>query len=94
MAKITADRHHQQLCRRRKRGRCDPQLEGSRTTPSAAFTKEGEVLSGRSPSDRPSPTLTAPFIKRRMGSNHKDTIDGKEYPTGHAPWCSKAEGRR
>ncbi len=57
-------------------------LEGSRTTPSVvAFTKNGERLVGESAkrqavtnSDR-----TISSIKRHMGTDYKNTIDGKTY---------------
>ncbi|NLZ89337.1 MAG: molecular chaperone DnaK [Clostridiales bacterium] len=59
-----------------------PNSEGSRTTPSVvAFTKEGERLVGQIAKRQAitNPDRTISSIKRRMGSNHKDTIDGKEY---------------
>ncbi|MGI6691721.1 MAG: molecular chaperone DnaK [Christensenellales bacterium] len=59
-----------------------PNSEGSRTTPSVvAFTKEGERLVGQIAKRQAitNPDRTIASIKRRMGSNHKDTIDGKEY---------------
>ena len=56
--------------------------EGSRTTPSVvAFTKNGERLVGE-PAKRQAVTnadQTISSIKRHMGSDHRDTIDGKSY---------------
>ena len=56
--------------------------EGSRTTPSVvAFTKSGERLVGE-PAKRQAVTnadQTISSIKRYMGSDHKNTIDGKSY---------------
>lgn len=59
-----------------------PNAEGARTTPSVvAFQQNGERLVGQvarrqaiTNSDR-----TVASIKREMGTNHKVTIDGKEY---------------
>ncbi|KNF09358.1 chaperone protein DnaK [Gottschalkia purinilytica] len=56
--------------------------EGNRTTPSVvAFTKEGERLVGETAKRQSvtNPDRTIASIKRHMGTNHKDTIDGKEY---------------
>ena len=59
-----------------------PNREGARTTPSVvAFTKEGERLVGE-PARRQAitnPERTISSIKREMGSDHKVTIDGKNY---------------
>ena len=56
--------------------------EGSRTTPSVvAFTKNGERLVG-SPAKRQAVTnadRTISSIKRKMGSDYKVNIDGKNY---------------
>ncbi|MEG6520766.1 molecular chaperone DnaK [Desulfotomaculum sp. 1211_IL3151] len=59
-----------------------PNAEGARTTPSVVgFSKTGERLVGQvakrqavSNTDR-----TIQSIKRHMGTNHKVTVDGKEY---------------
>ncbi|MBW8384150.1 MAG: Hsp70 family protein, partial [Youngiibacter sp.] len=59
-----------------------PNAEGARTTPSVvAFQQNGERLVGQvarrqaiTNSDR-----TVASIKREMGTNHKVTIDGKDY---------------
>lgn len=58
-----------------------PNPEGSRTTPSVvAFSKTGERLVGqvakRQAITNPNTIIS---IKRHMGTNHKETIDGKEY---------------
>jgi len=56
--------------------------EGSRTTPSVvAFTKEGERLVGQIAKRQAitNPERTISSIKRKMGSNQKISIDGKEY---------------
>ena len=56
--------------------------EGARTTPSiVAFTKTGERLVGE-PAKRQAVTnseKTISSIKREMGSDHRVTIDGKQY---------------
>ena len=56
--------------------------EGARTTPSVvAFTKNGERLVGE-PAKRQAVTnasRTISSIKREMGSDHKEDIDGKKY---------------
>ena len=59
-----------------------PNAEGNRTTPSVvAFTKSGERLVGetakRQAITNPDRTITS--IKREMGSDHKVTIEGKDY---------------
>ncbi|MGI5878917.1 MAG: Hsp70 family protein, partial [Christensenellales bacterium] len=59
-----------------------PNAEGGRTTPSVvAFTKEGERLVGQIAKRQAitNPDRTVMSIKREMGSNHKSTIDGKNY---------------
>jgi len=56
--------------------------EGSRTTPSVvAFTKDGERLVGQLAKNQSvtNPDNTVISIKRHMGSNHKENIDGKKY---------------
>ncbi|MDQ0190486.1 molecular chaperone DnaK [Alicyclobacillus cycloheptanicus] len=59
-----------------------PNSEGNRTTPSVvAFSKDGERLVGdvakRQAITNPDRTIIS--IKRHMGTNHKETIDGKSY---------------
>ncbi|HHT43935.1 MAG TPA: molecular chaperone DnaK [Fastidiosipila sp.] len=59
-----------------------PNAEGGRTTPSVvAFTKDGERLVGQIAKRQAvtNPDRTVSSIKREMGSNHKVTIDGKDY---------------
>ncbi|MDY3118870.1 MAG: molecular chaperone DnaK [Peptoniphilus sp.] len=59
-----------------------PNIEGNRTTPSiVAFTKDGERLVGETAKRQAitNPDRTVASIKRHMGSDHKVTIDGKEY---------------
>ncbi len=59
-----------------------PNAEGARTTPSVvAFTKDGERLVGQVAKRQAitNPDKTIISIKREMGSNHKEKIDGKEY---------------
>jgi len=56
--------------------------EGKRTTPSVvAFTKEGERLVGETAKRQvvTNPDNTVESIKRHMGSEHKEKIQGKEY---------------
>lgn len=56
--------------------------EGSRTTPSVvAFQKDGERLVGQVAKRQAvsNPDRTVASIKRYMGSDHKVTIDGKQY---------------
>jgi molecular chaperone DnaK len=59
-----------------------PNSEGSRLTPSVVgFSKAGERLVG-APAKRQAiinPDRTVLSIKRRMGSDHRTTIDGKDY---------------
>ena len=59
-----------------------PNIEGNRTTPSiVAFTKDGERLVGETAKRQAitNPERTIASIKRHMGSDHKVTIDGKDY---------------
>ena len=56
--------------------------EGARTTPSVvAFTKNGERLVGQVAKRQAitNPDRTIMSIKREMGSDHKEEIDGKKY---------------
>ncbi len=56
--------------------------EGSRTTPSVVgFNKEGERLVGRVAKNQAIqyPDRTISSIKRKMGTNEKVTVDGKQY---------------
>jgi molecular chaperone DnaK len=57
-------------------------LEGNRTTPSiVAFTKDGERLVGETAKRQAitNPDRTISSIKRKMGSDSKTNIDGKNY---------------
>ncbi|MBC8590778.1 molecular chaperone DnaK [Wansuia hejianensis] len=59
-----------------------PNVEGNRTTPSVvAFTKDGERLVGETAKRQAitNPERTIQSIKRKMGSDHKENIDGKDY---------------
>ena len=59
-----------------------PNPEGARTTPSVVgFKKDGERVVGETAKRQSitNPDRTIMSIKRHMGSNHKETIDGKEY---------------
>lgn len=59
-----------------------PNPEGNRTTPSVVgFKKDGERIVGETAKRQAitNPDRTISSIKRHMGSNHKETIDGKEY---------------
>ena len=59
-----------------------PNAEGARTTPSVvAFKKDGERIVGRVAKQQAvsNPDRTISSIKREMGTNHKVTVDGKEY---------------
>lgn len=59
-----------------------PNAEGARTTPSVvAFSKNGERMVGNVAKRQAitNPDRTIISIKREMGSNHKVTIDGKDY---------------
>ncbi|WP_425446121.1 molecular chaperone DnaK [Dethiothermospora halolimnae] len=56
--------------------------EGNRTTPSiVAFTKDGERLVGETAKRQAvtNPDKTISSIKRHMGTEHKEVIDGKDY---------------
>ena len=56
--------------------------EGNRTTPSVvAFSKTGERMVGQVAKRQAitNPDRTISSIKREMGSDHKETIDGKAY---------------
>ncbi|MDR1262813.1 MAG: molecular chaperone DnaK [Oscillospiraceae bacterium] len=59
-----------------------PNAEGGRTTPSVvAFTKDGERLVGQVAKRQAvtNPDRTVISIKRKMGTNEKVNIDGKQY---------------
>jgi len=59
-----------------------PNREGNRTTPSVVgFKKDGERIVGETAKRQAitNPDRTVISIKRHMGTNHKTTIDGKEY---------------
>ena len=59
-----------------------PNPEGARTTPSVvAFSKDGERLVGQIAKRQAitNPERTISSIKRKMGTDHKVTIDGKAY---------------
>ncbi|MCK9252830.1 MAG: molecular chaperone DnaK [Clostridiaceae bacterium] len=59
-----------------------PNAEGNRTTPSVvAFSKTGERLVGQVAKRQAvtNPDRTVMSIKREMGTNHKVTIDNKQY---------------
>jgi len=59
-----------------------PNSEGARTTPSVVgFAKDGERLVGQVAKHQAvaNPDRTVISIKREMGSDHKVTIDGKNY---------------
>ncbi len=59
-----------------------PNAEGNRTTPSVvAFSKDGERMVGQVAKRQAitNPDRTISSIKREMGSDHKVTIDGKQY---------------
>jgi molecular chaperone DnaK len=59
-----------------------PNSEGSRTTPSVVgFKKDGERIVGETAKRQAitNPDRTIISIKRHMGTNHKVTIDGKDY---------------
>ena len=59
-----------------------PNAEGNRTTPSVvAFSKTGERMVGQVAKRQAitNPDRTIASIKREMGSDHKVTIDGKNY---------------
>ncbi|SDE79065.1 molecular chaperone DnaK [Fontibacillus panacisegetis] len=59
-----------------------PNPEGARTTPSVVgFKKDGERIVGETAKRQAitNPDRTIMSIKRHMGTNHKENIDGKEY---------------
>ena len=59
-----------------------PNAEGARTTPSVVgFTKTGERLVGQVAKRQAitNPDNTVSSIKRQMGTDHKVTLNGKEY---------------
>src|SRR5437867_1313929 len=59
-----------------------PNAEGGRTTPSVVgFTKTGEVLVGQTAKRQAiaNPDRTIVSIKRKMGTDHRIKIDGKEH---------------
>ncbi|UVI32112.1 molecular chaperone DnaK [Paenibacillus spongiae] len=59
-----------------------PNPEGNRTTPSiVGFKKDGERIVGESAKRQAitNPDRTISSIKRHMGTNHKETIDGKDF---------------
>jgi Molecular chaperone len=55
--------------------------EGFRTTPSVAFTKDGEVLVGETAKRQAVTNVdrTIASVKRHMGTDWKVEIDGKKY---------------
>jgi molecular chaperone DnaK len=59
-----------------------PNAEGNRTTPSVVgFKKDGERIVGETAKRQAitNPDRTIISIKRHMGTNHKESIDGKEF---------------
>jgi molecular chaperone DnaK len=59
-----------------------PNAEGNRTTPSVVgFKKDGERIVGETAKRQAitNPDRTVISIKRHMGTNHKEVIDGTEY---------------
>ncbi len=58
-----------------------PSAEGGRTTPSVVSIKDGERIVGQVARNQAitNPEHTVRSIKRHMGSDHKATIDGKDY---------------
>src|SRR5690242_2395038 len=59
-----------------------PNAEGGRTTPSVVgFSKGGEVLVGQVAKRQAisNPDRTIVSIKRKMGTDHRVKIDGKDY---------------
>ncbi len=58
-----------------------PNSEGARTTPSVVAFKDGERMVGTIAKRQAitNPTRTISSIKREMGTNHKVSIDDKEY---------------
>ena len=55
--------------------------EGTRTTPSVVHIKDGEVIVGQVARNQAivDPSHTIRSIKRKMGTNEKLSVDGKEY---------------
>ncbi len=55
--------------------------EGTRTTPSVVHIKDGEVIVGQVARNQAivDPSHTIRSIKRKMGTNEKLEIDGKQY---------------
>ena len=59
-----------------------PNVEGNRTTPSVvAFTKDGERLVGETAKRQAitNPERTVQSVKREMGTDYEEKIDGKDY---------------
>ncbi|GGH27903.1 molecular chaperone DnaK [Paenibacillus segetis] len=59
-----------------------PNPEGARTTPSiVGFKKDGERVVGETAKRQAitNPDRTISSIKRHMGTNHKENVDGKDY---------------
>lgn len=59
-----------------------PNPEGARTTPSVVgFKKDGERIVGETAKRQAitNPDRTISSVKRHMGTNHKENIDGKDY---------------
>ncbi|GGG56070.1 molecular chaperone DnaK [Paenibacillus radicis (ex Gao et al. 2016)] len=59
-----------------------PNPEGNRTTPSVVgFKKDGERIVGETAKRQAitNPDRTVSSVKRHMGTNHKETIDGKDF---------------
>ena len=59
-----------------------PNAEGNRTTPSVvAFSKDGERMVGQVAKRQAitNPDRTIASIKREMGSDHRVTVDSKNY---------------
>ncbi|GGD71641.1 molecular chaperone DnaK [Paenibacillus nasutitermitis] len=59
-----------------------PNPEGNRTTPSVVgFKKDGERVVGEAAKRQSitNPDRTISSIKRHIGTNHKETVDGKDY---------------
>lgn len=59
-----------------------PNPEGARTTPSVVgFKKDGERIVGETAKRQAitNPDRTIMSVKRHMGTNHKETVDGKDF---------------
>ncbi|BAU27175.1 molecular chaperone DnaK [Aneurinibacillus soli] len=58
-----------------------PNPEGNRTTPSVVAFKNGERIVGEAAKRQAitNPDNTVSSIKRYMGTNHKETLEGKDY---------------